>query len=154
MTIFFETLYLSGGLFDFDLTFLGEGILFLLFSLVVSFVFLSPLSTQLDKRAEFIDFNLRKSSLLVGFGSKKLLNCVDLITQEVSELTRQKNFTKAYILKNFENEINFVKEENAKLFKKGKVELSIKSTYLFSTLTKDLINQSDAFFAKKFQSLS
>jgi len=150
---FSVTFFLNGGLFDFDLTFLGEGILFLLFSLVVTFVFLSPISKQLDERAEFIDFNLRKSTFLVSFGYKKLSNCVELVTEEVSELNRQMKLAKSYVIDNFENEINFVQQENAKLLSKLKGELAIKSASLFSTITSDLATLSDAFFVKKFQQI-
>jgi F0F1-type ATP synthase membrane subunit b/b' len=148
------TLFLNGGLFDFDLTFLAEGILFLLFSLVVSFVFLAPISKQLDERAEFIDFNLRKSNLLLTFGYKKLANCVKLLTEEVSELNRQIKLTKLYTATNFETEVNSIQKENGKILSKLKGELSIKSASLFSTITNDLANLTDTFFMKKFQSIS
>lgn len=148
------TLFLNGGLFDFDFTFVGEGILFLLFSLVVTFVFLIPISKQLDDRAEFIDFNLRKSSLLVFFGETKFLNSMDLLVSQVSELKRQLKLTKIFVETNFEQEIDFVQKENSKLLKKLKGELSIKSASLFSNLTDDFIKLTDKFFVKKFQETS
>jgi hypothetical protein len=151
---FSVTFFLNGGLFDFDLTFLGEGILFLLFSLVVTFVFLSPISKQLDDRAEFIDFNLRKSTLLVNFGYKKLTKCVELLTEEISELNRQIKLTKVYTLNNFENEVTSTQRENGKLLSKLKGELSIKSAYLFSSIAQDLATVTEKFFVKKFQSIS
>ena len=67
--IFSETLLLNeSGLFDFDFTFVIESIEFILFSLVVTFSFISPISKQLDERAEFINTTLRKSTLLLTFG--------------------------------------------------------------------------------------
>jgi hypothetical protein len=151
---FSVTFFLNGGLFDFDLTFLGEGILFLLFSIVVTFVFLAPISKQLDDRAEFIDFNLRKSNLLLTIAYNKLSNCVELLTEEVRELNRQMKLTKSYTNTNFEEEVTFVQQENGKLLSSLKGELSIKSAFLLSSITNDFIALTDAFFAKKFQSIS
>jgi hypothetical protein len=151
---FSVTFFLSGGLFDFDLTFLGEAILFLLFSLVVTFAFLVPVSKQIDDRAQFIDFNLRKSTFLVTFGYKKLSNCVEFLTEEVKELSRQKKLTRKYIETKFEEEIQFVQKENGKVLSRLKGELAIKSAYLLSTLTIELAKLTDNFFAKKFQSVS
>jgi hypothetical protein len=152
--IFSVTFFLSGGLFDFDLTFLGEAILFLLFSFVVTFVFLAPISKQIDDRAEFIDFNLRKSNLLLTFGYNKLSNCVELLTEEVAELNRQTKLTKQYINTQFEEEINSVQKENGKLLSKLKGEVSVKSAYLFYTLTSELATLTENFFIKKFKSIS
>lgn len=150
---FSVTFFLNGGLFDFDLTFIGEAILFLLFSVVVTFVFLAPVSKQLDDRAEFIDYNLRKSTILLNFGYTKLAKCVDLLTEEISELNREIKLTKAYTTTNFENEVSIVQQENSKLLSKLKGELSIKSAYLFSSITNQLVNITDNFFVKKFQSI-
>jgi hypothetical protein len=151
---FSVTFFLNGGLFDFDLTFVAEGILFLLFSLVVTFVFLFPVSRQLDDRAEFIDYNLRKSTILLNFGYKKLAKSVELLTDEMTELNRQIKLTKLYTTTNFESEVNKVLQENSKLLSKLKGELSIKSAYLFSNITSDLATLTDNFFTKKFQSIS
>jgi F0F1-type ATP synthase membrane subunit b/b' len=150
---FSVTFFLNGGLFDFDLTFVGEAILFLIFSLVVTFVFLAPIAKQLDDRAEFIDYNLRKSTILLNFGSKKLLKSVELLTEEISELNRQIKLTKAYTSTHFENEVSAVQKENSKLLSKLKGELSIKSAYLFSSLTSELTSLTEKFFTKKFQSI-
>ncbi len=148
------TFFLNGGLFDFDLTFVGEASLFFVFSLIVTFVFLSPISKQLDERAEFIDTNLRKSTLLVTYGYKKLSTSVGLVTQEVSELARQLKLVKAYTFSNFEDEINSVQKENSLLLSELKGELSIKSAYVFSNIITQLTVITDTFFTKKFQSIS
>jgi len=150
---FSVTFFLNGGLFDFDLTFIGEAILFLLFSVVVTFVFLAPISKQLDDRAEFIDYNLRKSTILLDFGYNKLSKSVDLLTEEISELNREIKLTKAYTITNFENEVSIVQQENSKLLSKLRGELSIKSAYVFSSITNQLVNITDNFFIKKFQSI-
>jgi hypothetical protein len=80
----------ASGLFDFDLTFVAETVLFIILALVVTFVFLNPISKQLDDRADFINFNLRKSTILLTFGYEKLSECVGLLTSEVTEMNRQK----------------------------------------------------------------
>ncbi len=148
------TFFLSGGLFDFDLTFLGEATLFFIFSLIVTFVFLAPVSKQLDERAEFIDRNLRKSTLLVTYGYKKLSTSVQLLVEETSELNRQIKLVKAYTVSNFEDEVNSVQKENSLLLSQLKGELSIKSAYLFSSIITQLTTITDTFFTKKFQSIS
>lgn len=150
---FSVTFFLNGGLFDFDLTFIGEAILFLTFSLVVTFVFLVPVSKQLDARAEFIDFNLRKSTIILTFGYTKLAKSVELLINEINELNRQIKLTKSYTTTNFEIEVNQAQQENSKLLSKLKGELSIKSAYLLSNLTSELANITDSFFIKKFQSI-
>ena len=52
---FSVTFFLNGGLFDFDLTFVAEATLFLLLSLVVTFIFLAPISKQIDERFKNLD---------------------------------------------------------------------------------------------------
>jgi F0F1-type ATP synthase membrane subunit b/b' len=151
---FSVTFFLNGGLFDFDLTFVAEATLFLLLSLVVTFVFLAPISKQIDERSEFIDYTLRKSTIILNFSYKQLTNCVELLTDEISELNRQIKITKSYKNNNFESEINSIQQENSKLLSKLKGELAIKSAYAFSNVTNELATITDKFFIKKFQSIS
>ena len=142
----------ASGLFDFDLTFVAETILFIILALVVTFVFLNPISKQLDDRADFINFNLRKSTILLTFGYEKLSECVGLLTSEVTEMNRQIKLTKSYTNSNFEEEVLSVQKKNSLLLSKLKGDLSIKSAYLFSNVTGELINLTNSFFTKKFQS--
>ena len=142
----------ASGLFDFDLTFVAETILFIILALVVTFVFLNPISKQLDDRADFINFNLRKSTILLTFGYEKLSECVGLLTSEVTEMNRQIKLTKSYTNSNFEEEVLIVQKKNSLLLSKLKGDLSIKSAYLFSNVTGELINLTNSFFTKKFQS--
>jgi hypothetical protein len=152
---FSVTFYLNaGGLFDFDLTIAAEAILFIILALVVTFVFISPISKQLDERAEFINYTLRKSTILLNFGYETLSNCVGLLTDEVNELNRQIKLTKSSTDTHFEAEVTSVQKENAILLSKLKGELSIKSAYLFSNITSELLSLTDKFFIKKFQSAS
>jgi hypothetical protein len=151
--IFSETLLLNeSGLFDFDFTFVIESIEFILFSLVVTFCFISPISKQLDERAEFINTTLRKSTLLLTFGYEKLTTAVGLVTSEITELTRQLKLTKTYSNEKFENEVFYVQQENAKILSQLKGDLSIKSAYLFSNITSELNSLTNSFFIKKFKS--
>ena len=152
---FSVTFYLNaGGLFDFDLTIAAETILFIILALVVTFVFISPISRQLDERAEFINYTLRKSTILLNFGYETLSNSVGLVTDEVSELNRQIKLTKSSTDSQFEAEVTSVQKENSILLSKLKGELSIKSAYLFSNITNELVSLTDKFFIKKFQSAS
>jgi F0F1-type ATP synthase membrane subunit b/b' len=151
---FSVTFFLNGGLFDFDLTFVAEATLFLLLSLVVTFIFLAPISKQIDERSEFIDYTLRKSTIILNFAYKQLTDCVGLLTSEIDELNRQMKITKSYTNSNFESEINSVQQENSKLLSKLKGELAIKSAYAFSNVTNELATITDKFFTKKFQSIS
>ena len=142
----------ASGLFDFDLTFVAETILFIILALVVTFVFLNPISKQLDDRADFINFNLRKSTILLTFGYEKLSECVGLLTSEVTEMNRQIKLTKSYTNSYFEEEVLVVQKKNSLLLSRLKGDLSIKSAYLFSNVTSELITLTNNFFTKKFQS--
>jgi hypothetical protein len=143
----------ASGLFDFDLTFPTEALLFLILAIVITFVFLNPISKQLDDRAEFIDFNLRKSTILLNFAYEKLSTCVGLLTDEINEMNRQIRLVKSYTNSKFEDEIAFVQKENLTILSNLKGDLSIKSAFLFSNLTSDLSSLTDKFFIKKFKSV-
>ena len=143
----------ASGLFDFDLTFPTEALLFLILAIVITFVLLNPISKQLDDRAEFIDFNLRKSTILLNFAYEKLSTCVGLLTDEINEMNRQIRLVKSYTNSKFEDEIAFVQKENLTILSNLKGDLSIKSAFLFSNLTSDLSSLTDKFFIKKFKSV-
>ena len=150
--IFSETLLLNeSGLFDFDFTFVIEAIEFILFSLVVTFCFISPISKQIDERAEYINTTLRRSTILLTFGYEKLITCIGLLTLEINELSRQVKLTKSYSNEEFESEVLFVQQETGKILSKLKGDLSIKSAYLFSHITSELNSLTSAFFVKKFK---
>lgn len=153
--IFSGTFLLNeSGLFDFDLTFVAEATLFIFLALVVTFAFVSPISKQLDDRAEFINYTLRKSTILLTFGYERLAQCIGYLTQEINEMNRQIKLTREYTNINFEEEVLSVQKQNAKILSKLKGDLSIKSAYLFSNVTSELISLTDNFFTKKFQSAS
>ena len=150
--IFVQTLLLTkSGLFDFDLTFLAETIEFLLLSVVVTFLFISPISQQLNERADFVNSRLRKSLLFLTFGYEKLTTCIGVLTSEISEMTRQVKLVQTYSTENFENEILLVQKENVQLLSTLKGELSIQSAYLFLNIIPELTGFTRVFFARKFK---
>ena len=151
--IFTTTLFINK-LFDFDLTFVIELTLFIILALIVTFKFINPISKEIDDRAEFINYNLRKSTILLTFGYEKLSDCISLLTEEINELNRQTKLTRNYSNSNFEGEISSIQKENLKIISKLKGDLSIKSAFLFSNISGDLNSLTDKFFEKKFQSAS
>jgi len=149
------TFFLSGGgLFDFDLTFVAEAILFFLLAVVVTFVFISPVSKKLNERAEVINYTLRKSTILLTLGYDKLSTCIDLLTKEINELNRQIKLVKNNTNTAFETEIISVQKENLKILSKLKGDLSIKSAILLSSVNKELNTLTESFFINRFKSLS
>jgi hypothetical protein len=144
----------ANGLFDFDITFPTEALLFLILATVVTFVFLAPVSKQIDERSEFINYTLRKSTILLTFGYEKLSKCVGLLTEEIDEMNRQIKLVKNHTNDKFEDELFLIQKENLKILSELKGDLSIKSAYLFSNLKSELISLSDKFFVQKFQSAS
>ena len=150
----FTTTFFLSSLFDFDLTFPAELTLFTLLALVVTFKFIAPISKEIDDRADFINYNLRKSTILLTFGYDKLAECVLLLTEEINEMNRQIKLTRNYSNSNFENEVNSVQKENGKILSKLKGDLAIKSAFIFTNLSGELTSLTDKFFSKKFQSIS
>lgn len=140
----------AGGLFDFDLTFVAEGSLFLILAFVVTFVFLGPIRKQLDERAEFINYTLRKSTILLAFGYEKLSDCVGILSAEITELNRQLKLTKTYVNSNFENEILATQNESNRILSKLKGKLAIQSAFVLSGFP--LEESVNSFFSRKFQS--
>jgi len=152
---FSGTFYLNaGGLFDFDLTLVAEAVLFIILALVVTFVFISPISKELDDRADFINYTLRNSTVFVSFASDTIENTVELLLRHINELNRQTLLTKEESNLRFEVELTNFSKENTNLLNELKGELSIKSISVFSSITTELLSLTDKFFIKKFQSAS
>jgi len=141
----------AGGLFDFDLTFVAEALLFFILALVVTFVFLSPISDQLEKRAESINFTLRKSTILLTFGYEKLSTLTPLLIQEISELNRQLKEIEIYTNSNFEAEILSIQEKSFKIINKLKGRLCGQSRTLFLVVQKELDDFTKDIIKVKFQ---
>jgi len=85
---------------------------------------------------------------------KKLIGCVGLLTEEIGEMNRQIKLTKDYTNASFESEVSSVQQANSQLLSKLKGDLSIKSAFVFSNITADLISLTDKFFVKKFKEQS
>jgi F0F1-type ATP synthase membrane subunit b/b' len=150
---FSPTFFLAvNGLFDFDLTFPTQALLFLILSLVVTTTFLTPLGKQLDERSEFINYTIRKSTILLTFGYERLYTCVGFLTEEIDELVRQTKLIRNYTNEIFETEISNTQKENLQIVSKMKGDLAIKSAFLFSSLSKDINKITDKFFEKRFKS--
>jgi hypothetical protein len=142
----------ASGLFDFDLTFPTEALLFLILAGVTTSVFLTPVGQQMEERSEFINYTLRKSTILLTFGYEKLTTCVGLLTEEIDEMNRQLKVVRSNTNSEFEKEISFVQNENMKILSALKGDLAIKSAYLFANVAEDINSLTDSFFTKKFQS--
>jgi len=151
--IFSTTFFINAGsLFDFDLTFIIELLLFIILALVVTFKFIEPVSKEIDARAEFINYTVRKSTILLTFGYERVSECVDLLTTEINEMSRQVTLTRNFTNTNFETEVIDAQQKNAKLLSKLKGDLAIKSVFIFANIKDELSSVTDKFFVKKFQS--
>jgi hypothetical protein len=69
-------------------------------------------------------------------------------------MNRQIKLTKDYTNVSFEAEVLTAQQENAKLLNKLKGDLFIKSAFIFSNITTDLMKLTDQFFVKKFKTKS
>lgn len=141
----------ASGLFDFDLTFLAEGGLFLLLSLAISFLFLGPISTEMNLRVEFINSNLKKAALFLFFGDQNVSNLISLAFQESNEILRQKKIIQQSVNLKFEKEIIRIQDENLNFLAKFERSLIVKSALLFSNFKNSLSYLTDTFFMKKFK---
>jgi hypothetical protein len=148
-----QSLLLSeSGLFDFDLTFPAEILLFFTLSFIITKVFLNPISIQLAKRAEFLDTTMKRSLVLLNLGYEKVDTTMSLVIQEIEEMNRQLKLVKEYTTEKFDQEVDFVQKESLFLLSKLKGELAIKSAFLFSSLLGDINLTVEKFFEKKFKS--
>lgn len=141
----------ASGLFDFDLTFPGEALLFTLLSLVITSKFLSPVSKQMEDRDQYVDYNLRKSIILLSIGYDKLVLCINLLSSEVEEMNRQVRLLRSNTSTQFEEEVFAIQKKNSLLLGELKGDLAIKSAYLFSNVSENISSLTDSFFKKKFQ---
>jgi hypothetical protein len=152
MNISITFLLNTNGLFDFDFTFLTEAFLFLLFSFIVSNLFLSPISKQIELRNDFIDYTINKSIILLDFGYEILLNSIEILKDEINEISRQNKIIKCEANNKFESEIIFIEKDNLNLLMKVKKNLTIKSVFLISNFKTNFNTLIIQFFNKKFQS--
>lgn len=152
MRFFSPFLLTAGGLFDFDLTFAFEIGLFVVFSLAVTSLFLSPISTILRDRAKEINGKVLRASLLVTVGYNQFTRALTFLTGELKELNRQVELTKAYGTTTFDQELTTARVEKDLLLQELKKNLSSDSASLFWKLRTDVRKATEDFFTKKFQS--
>jgi len=149
--ILLSSFLLTGGsLFDFDFTFVAEAILFLLLAFVVTFVFLGPVSKQLEERAEFINVAIRKATFFVGSNYQESILALSVVIKEIEELTRQLQLTKDYTQNEFEKEILLVKNFNTEFLQKVQGNLSIQSASFLFKFKKDAKLLTKAYIRKRF----
>ena len=87
-----ESFFLSAsGLFDFDLTFAAEAILFIILAFVVTSVYLNPIAKQIDDRNEFVNKNLLESYFTLAIGHQNISESVKILLLEIEELRSQGN---------------------------------------------------------------
>jgi hypothetical protein len=139
------------GLFDFDLTFLSEALLFLILSISVTQLFLTPISKEIEEREAFLEYSLKKSDIIINFAYENFFENFDLLLKEVDELKRQLKLIQKYSQEKFENQITFIQKENESIISKTKTALLIKSAQDFSSLNKDLKFITESFFQNRFQ---
>ncbi len=140
----------TNGLFDFDFTFLSEAFLFLLLSISVTNLFISPISKQIEERTVYINYNLHKVDILINLAHEEIEKAVKLVNKELKELSRQNNLLKSYIKVSFESEIEKIQKENQKLINRTKASLTLSSMNLFANLNAEINQIAETFFKDKF----
>lgn len=141
----------SNGLFDFDLTFATEAFLFGLLSIIVNFLFLSPLSQEILERAAFLKVFEYKTIFLVNLGDEIFFKSLELLFNEEKELTRKTKILKEYTTNKFDLTLSLIQNENLEILKEIKKDLVIQSAYVFSCAVKEIHSITKNFFEKKFQ---
>lgn len=142
-------LFAVNGLFDFDLTFPLEALLFAFFSFFLTSFFLNPLSKQINQREIFLEYGLKKAILFFNLGYEELTSCIEIVTDEIEELERQTSRCKEILSEKFEKEILTLQKESSQIVTEAKGELKIRSTYLFPVFLPEFSKTTDFFFIKK-----
>jgi uncharacterized membrane protein (DUF485 family) len=146
-----ESFFLSAsGLFDFDLTFAAEAILFIILAFVVTSVYLNPIAKQIDDRNEFVNKNLLESYFTLAIGHQNISESVKILLLEIEELTRQVKLVKDYTNSEFDEEILALQTENTVIVNELKGELAIKSAYILNSVNTDLLTLASNYVSKKF----
>jgi hypothetical protein len=142
-------LFAVNGLFDFDFTFLIQGFFFLILSVVISRFFLKPLSQEIDKRGQLIDYSSKKSMILITLGVEKVTSSIQLITNEVTELNRQQNHLKSYVNQAFEGPLFTTQSLLVHISEKIKGNFKIQSAFLLIDAMPELKVLTTNFVEKK-----
>ena len=150
MNTFASIFLCAGGLFDFDLTFLIEALLFFLFASVVTKTFISPISQLLSERAEHIKAQYKRTTFLTRVASDKILDSAELIYTEISEINRQSNLFRSYMDVIFFIEIWRMEDKSAFIFYSFEKQLIIHSAYTYLSAKKQFKCQVNKFFKLKY----
>ncbi len=140
----------NSGLFDFDITFFSQALLFLILSLTVTKFFLEPISKSIENRNAYIKYNLDKIDILIGLASETFEKSIALILEEKKELNRQNTLVKSYLKKKIEKEIQIIQEENQNLIQKVKTSLLLQNIEKVNSLNKSINDIAESFFQKNF----
>jgi F0F1-type ATP synthase membrane subunit b/b' len=146
MIILSTLLINANGLFDFDLTFFIEALLFLLFAIFINFFFLQPISNILEKRDYSINYALKKSKILIVYGFENLYQSVKNFLIQSEELERQNKLLINQINESFDNEFLLISREVQQFLLKMKFQFLINSLKKYKLLQIDLLNFSNKYF--------
>ncbi len=138
------------GLFDFDLTFLSEALLFLILSIVVTNFFLLPISDQIEKRNAYISYNIKKMDIIISLAYERIQESIEIIFKEIEELNRQTKLVSNYSKMKFEQKIKEIEKENQNLIIKAKASLISQSAENFKNLSMNANDLAESFFKEKF----
>ncbi len=118
----------SNGLFDFDLTFFLQAFIFFLFSLIVTNIFLLPISENLKKRSNIITLANEKSVIYLGFIFEKISFSLNFFKENKIELNRK--------IKLFENSTSLIFDGEQKFFESRVSSFLnlVEKTFLFKSI--------------------
>ncbi len=137
------------GLFDFDLTFFFQALLFAIFSLIVNFAFLSPISNQLAERSVYLDYNQKIAAIKLSLGQEKLSTYIEILDDDIQESARQvKNF-KQYTTSKLSSSLLFVQKTSNQFLKETKGKLIIACANNFSSSIRATNTLTKKFFFPK-----
>jgi hypothetical protein len=140
----------ASGLFDFDLTFFLEALLFALFSLVVNFFFLSPLSLELKERSAYLEFSQKTAVFGLITAQENLCTSLAIFLEEAEESARQLALFKTYTTKKLEPLLPFFQASNLELLNEAKGKVFNATAQSFSSLAFDVEELTKNFFFSKF----
>ncbi len=142
----------SSGLFDFDMTFLSQALLFFFLSLSITNFFLLPISKTIEERNTYISQILQKVDILVALACEQSEEYTSLLVEERKELNRQNHLLKNYLKIRFQKEVENIQKENQLLINKVKVSFILQSMLKLKSLSKVINEISQSFFNKKISS--
>jgi len=125
----------SNGLFDFDITFFLQALIFFLFSLIITNIFLLPISENLKKRSNLISLTNQKSVIYLNLIFEKISLSLNLFKSQKNEITRELRIYDNYIKQKFSSEQKIFEDNIFNFIIKLEKSFFFKSIYLLSNLT-------------------